>query len=133
MAERRPAAERRHERDVIAARPLALALVLTLVMIALAGAGLWWGYQLIREPRQEMPEQPLRATGEAAADLQRQPLEERAELEARMQQRLNSVGWVDRDAGVVHMPIDRAMDLLVERGLGGSTGSGAEETGEGSP
>jgi hypothetical protein len=30
---------------------------------------------------------------------------------------LNSYGWADRQAGTVRIPIDRAMDLLVERGL----------------
>lgn len=30
---------------------------------------------------------------------------------------LNSYGWVDRKGGTVRLPIDRAMDLLVERGL----------------
>ncbi len=31
-------------------------------------------------------------------------------------ERLRSYGWVDRDAGVVHVPIDRAMEL-VARGI----------------
>jgi hypothetical protein len=30
---------------------------------------------------------------------------------------LNSYGWVDQSAGVAHIPIDRAMDLIVEHGL----------------
>ena len=30
---------------------------------------------------------------------------------------LGGYGWVDRPAGVVRLPIDRAMDLLAERGL----------------
>jgi hypothetical protein len=30
---------------------------------------------------------------------------------------LNSYGWVDRTSGVVRIPIDRAMQLLLERGL----------------
>ena len=30
--------------------------------------------------------------------------------------RLGSAGWVDRDAGVVHIPIEQAMDLVVQRG-----------------
>jgi hypothetical protein len=30
---------------------------------------------------------------------------------------LNSSGWVDEKAGVVHIPIERAMELTVERGL----------------
>jgi hypothetical protein len=28
---------------------------------------------------------------------------------------LGSYGWVDRDAGVVHIPIERAMELYLER------------------
>jgi hypothetical protein len=30
---------------------------------------------------------------------------------------LNSYGWVDEKAGVAHIPIDRAMELIEERGL----------------
>jgi len=30
---------------------------------------------------------------------------------------LNSYGWVDEKAGVAHIPIDRAMEILAQRGL----------------
>ena len=30
---------------------------------------------------------------------------------------LSSYGWVDQAAGTVHLPIDRAKDLVIERGL----------------
>src|ERR1700746_2989370 len=30
---------------------------------------------------------------------------------------LNSYGWIDRNAGTVRIPIDRAMQLILERGL----------------
>jgi len=30
---------------------------------------------------------------------------------------LNSYGWVDQKAGIARIPIDKAMDLVVERGL----------------
>jgi len=30
---------------------------------------------------------------------------------------LKSYGWIDRDKGVVHIPIDRAIEILAERGL----------------
>jgi hypothetical protein len=30
---------------------------------------------------------------------------------------LNSYGWVDKDASVAHIPIQRAMDLIVQQGL----------------
>jgi hypothetical protein len=46
--------------------------------------------------------------------------DERNELAApRMEEEehLNSYGWVDQPAGVVHIPIDRAIQLVAERGL----------------
>lgn len=33
------------------------------------------------------------------------------------EQRLNSYGWIDQKAGIVHIPIDRAMELLAQKGL----------------
>lgn len=33
------------------------------------------------------------------------------------EEQLNSAGWVDQSAGVAHIPISRAMQLIVERGL----------------
>jgi hypothetical protein len=35
----------------------------------------------------------------------------------KQEEQLNSYGWVDKDAGVAHIPIERAMDLIVERKL----------------
>jgi hypothetical protein len=33
------------------------------------------------------------------------------------EQKLHSYGWVDKDAGVVHIPIETAMQMLVQHGL----------------
>jgi len=44
-----------------------------------------------------------------AADLQRALAED--------QQKLTGYGWVEPNAGVVRIPVERAMDLVVERGL----------------
>jgi hypothetical protein len=33
------------------------------------------------------------------------------------EQRLHSYGWVDQSAGVAYIPIDRAMELIAQRGL----------------
>ncbi len=35
----------------------------------------------------------------------------------KQEQELNSYGWVDEKAGVAHIPIERAMQLVAERGL----------------
>jgi hypothetical protein len=40
-----------------------------------------------------------------------------AQLRAAEEADLNSHGWIDRNAGTVRIPIDRAMQLILERGL----------------
>jgi hypothetical protein len=30
---------------------------------------------------------------------------------------LDSYGWVDKDAGIVRIPVDRAMEILAKKGL----------------
>ncbi|HEX3799084.1 MAG TPA: hypothetical protein VH413_10320 [Verrucomicrobiae bacterium] len=47
--------------------------------------------------------------------------EDLAIFNMREQEELNSYGWVDKRAGVVRIPISRAMDLLVEREASAST------------
>jgi len=43
------------------------------------------------------------------------------------EQKLYSYGWVDEKAGTIHIPIERAMDLIVERGLPVRPQSGASD------
>ncbi len=38
------------------------------------------------------------------------------EWQRSQRRRLDGYGWVDRKAGIVHIPIDRAIDLELERG-----------------
>jgi hypothetical protein len=49
--------------------------------------------------------------------------------------KLNSYGWVDRSAGIVRIPIDRAMDLTAQRGLASRPAPSAtpQDTGATSP
>lgn len=51
-----------------------------------------------------------------------------------MQQRerynLNSYGWVDQNAGIVHIPIEQAMDMLVRQGLPTRPGPQAAAAGQ---
>lgn len=52
-----------------------------------------------------------------APRLQADPAVDLVALRANEDARLHTYGWVDRKAGVVHIPIERAMDLLLDRGL----------------
>jgi len=49
--------------------------------------------------------------------LQSDPFAELDLLRATQDAQLNSYGWVDESAGLAHIPIERAMDLLVANGL----------------
>jgi hypothetical protein len=49
--------------------------------------------------------------------LQLAPPEDLGKFRTGEEAELNSYGWIDRTAGVVRIPIARAMDLILERGL----------------
>jgi hypothetical protein len=52
-----------------------------------------------------------------APRLEAEPGEDLGRYRAQQEQRLRGYGWVDRSGGVVRIPIDRAIDLLAQRGL----------------
>lgn len=49
--------------------------------------------------------------------LQPDPVEDAYRMRAREGEQLNNYGWVNRQQGVTHIPIERAMELVVQRGL----------------
>jgi hypothetical protein len=49
--------------------------------------------------------------------LQASPILEIERFRAAEERRLHEYGWVDKDAGVVHIPVEEAMRLTVQRGL----------------
>jgi hypothetical protein len=52
-----------------------------------------------------------------APNLQSTPLRDYAEFAESQERQLHSYGWVDKDQGVARIPVERAMDLILERGL----------------
>ena len=56
------------------------------------------------------PPHRMQAGGPA---LQAAPQPDLAQYRAEKQRQLTTSGWVDRQHGIVHIPIDAAMDLLV--------------------
>ena len=49
--------------------------------------------------------------------LEETPVLDLARMRAAEDQLLNTYGWIDKQNGIVRIPIDKAMDLLVQRGL----------------
>jgi hypothetical protein len=95
-----------------------------LVVVAVVIHLLMWvllGFFESRAAKQPQPAYPLAATQENRLPpeprLQTNPREDLAVLRARENAQLQSYGWVDRNAGVVRIPIDAAMKLTLQRGL----------------
>ncbi|HSS43821.1 MAG TPA: hypothetical protein VLO07_00655 [Thermoanaerobaculia bacterium] len=83
-----------------------------------------WGFFRLLEAQQNRAEKPISPM--VAASLKRTPPEPRLEPDPRALRLkmlaeedavLTTYGWVDKKAGTVRIPIDRAMELLAERGL----------------
>ncbi len=109
-------------------------VVWTTVGLAVAcvlGMLITW-FMLDEANRSEGAETPVAGEARPAGPiLQTDPEGELEIMRHEMAERLGGYGWVDEGAGVVHIPIDEAMDLLVERGsvaVGGAVA--ADETAE---
>ena len=72
------------------------------------------------------PLHPLAAEREEPPEprLQAMPAIDLLQFRAREDERLSTYGWVDRQAGVVHLPIERAMELVAKEGLPAREGGG---------
>src|SRR5262249_58533171 len=76
------------------------------------------------------------ATGELVPPeprLQVSPAQDLREMRASEDARLNTYGWADQTAGVVHIPVEQAMQILAQRGLPvdpGEGGTGKRGNGE---
>jgi hypothetical protein len=77
--------------------------------------------------RQKLPPEPrLQLAPTTAEQLEKKlppnikedhPLQEIKRIRAEEDARLNSYGWIDEKGGVVHIPIEEAKKLLLEKGL----------------
>lgn len=52
-----------------------------------------------------------------APRLQERPFEDVRELRAEEKEVLTTYGWIDKKQGIVRIPVEKAMQILVERGL----------------
>ncbi len=71
------------------------------------------------EMKLDAPPSPLAETRRPPPEprLQISPPEDLKEMRAAEDVALNSYGWVNRQTGIVRIPIDRAIGLLADRGL----------------
>ena len=113
----------KHELRDISTRVVVVFAISLVIAAVVIHVGVWllyryWGNAQARtDPRQypmaEVGAPPLPPTPR----LQTNPIEDMKNLRAEEERHLRSYGWVDPARGAVHIPIDRAMQLLLERGL----------------
>ena len=84
----------------------AILFVLALVIVVMASGVI--GGQDISPPSTSSLKAPA---------LQVDPVADMEAMDARETQWLDSYGWIDKDAGTVRIPIDRAIALTAEQGL----------------
>ena len=108
------------ERDDIDFRAVRRGAIVALVTLLVVNVIVWWMYGFLRERREVIDVRrtlvapdPVRSTEPL---LQVNPRIEWKEFQRLQLDQLNSYGWVSREEGIVRIPINRAMELLVERG-----------------
>jgi hypothetical protein len=113
------ASHERKDADVIGLLMIAALLLLILGICFLVCWGILHRFNRERDAEQRRPRGPRAA--QVAAFPQPQllvhPDSEREKFQAAERTQLDTYGWVDRSAGVARIPIARAMQLIVERGL----------------
>jgi hypothetical protein len=97
----------------------AIGLVIVVVVSSVALLGL---FKLFagQQRRQDPPPPPLlREAGRLppAPRLQETPLQDLEQLRAKEEKELTSYGWVDPQAGIVHIPIDDAIKIVARGGI----------------
>ena len=97
-----------HEPAEFAARRIALlggGLLLSVVILAAAIQA------VVRGPHSAERNAVVAGGGEVPSPrLQTQPIEDYAHYFAEKRAQLDSVGWIDRERGIAHIPIEQAMD-----------------------
>ena len=95
-------------------------IALTAVIVAAAViTSLLIHFKAAEHSRQETPVPRLAQEREATPGprLQVDANKDLRQMRAGEEAVLNSYGWVDKDAGIVKIPVDRAMEILAKKGL----------------
>ena len=93
--------------------------VVIAVGLAVVITSLFVHYRELQHARQETPVPRLARERESMPEprLQIDAPNELRQMRSAEEAALNSYGWVDKEAGVVKIPVDRAMEILAKKGL----------------
>jgi hypothetical protein len=103
-------------------------VVAMLLSVAIVYGSFWFfeGREVAVDQRvQQFPLAVGQAKEPPSPRLQTQPFKDIYLLRQGENEKLDSYGWVDKEAGVARIPIDRAMEVMIERGIPARTESPA--------
>lgn len=121
------ALDRRHELRNPSVGGIMLFAGIIVLTVVICAAGIWYGMKLFYSSRPAdkfLESRGVIISPDAkllvrfpAPNLQMNPQEDLRALRAREDAEIVSYGWVDRSNGIIRMPVERAMDLILQRGL----------------
>lgn len=121
----------RYEPYTLNVRPIALAGVGLALLVAVSFLLMDWLFDYFSERQAQRDAPPMQFAEERqpppGPHLQVAPHADLLKLRAAEDAVLNSYGWVNQGAGTVRIPIDRAIELLAERGLPARDGAAAQD------
>jgi hypothetical protein len=95
----------------------ALGLVLMIAIVLPLLGWIFWRFEASAQ-RADQAQSPLAGDQTPPVPrLEEQPADELEKLRRAEQRRLSSYGWIDPQQRVVRVPIERAIEILTERGL----------------
>jgi hypothetical protein len=114
-------ARRGHEERDVQLRPIVISGMSLALLAGLSLLAMWllFDYFAARRARLEVVPSPVFEARQLPPEprLQISPQQDMRQMRAAEMAALHSYGWVDRQAGIVRIPIERAIELLAERGL----------------
>ena len=110
-----------HETLDAGVRPIVLAGAALACAIVLAGSLVYGTFRfLAARPASGARSEPMFATDSQVPPeprIEEHPAVDLQQLHAQEDRTLSTYGWVDKKAGVVRIPVDRALELQLERGF----------------
>jgi hypothetical protein len=95
-------------------RPLGLTYLGIFIFLVVAPLVLMWVYSsAVPDVSRALTVKP------PAPELQTNPSQDLAAFRAEQDRKLNTYYWIDKQKGVVHIPIEQAMKSLAEQGIDG--------------
>ena len=110
-----------HEENMVQLQPVILFAIILVVVSAFSFAGVWFMLDFLKmnQARKDAQVSPLANLQQLppAPRLQVSPGQDLKQLRQAENEVVNSYRWIDKDAGIVGIPIEQAIKVLAQKGL----------------